>query len=213
MRAAQRLTEEAIETRKGIVLDVQDRPRIEPESRGLTGCAVEMEMMVRGLLPTDIPEICSWVRSPHELASISSRNGHGLTEPILQEWVEYSKAEIVIARAADNLAAAFCVLSTTESKDLPQDMIEVCHFVVSQRFRYAWTASRLIDQARAEGQALGAARVAGRILPTNRPMRAVLAFKGCEEFEQRPRWAAPGFRWYWAPTGSARLPRTNRLRY
>jgi GNAT superfamily N-acetyltransferase len=162
---------------------------------------------VRSFDTRDTKEICSWIRTTEELELVSSDKGTCLTPEILTRWIEVAESTTVITSSQTHVLLGFCTLSRLESPGLHSEFVETCHLIVNPIARYGWIASRLMDEAREVAAELGATATVGRVVPRNRPILAVLGFKGWREFIIRPEWSACNFRWFWAPSGEQALPR------
>ena len=147
-------------------------------------------------MDTDIPVICSWVRTRQVLQLVSGDAADFLTPALLSGWLARAQIAIVVADEVANQPAGFCTLSCLEVPHLPASYVEICHLIVAPEFRHLFIGSRLVRAAKSLAHDFGYRFVCCRVTPTNKWALALARAQGFQEFTNIKDWLPHGFRWF-----------------
>jgi len=126
--------------------------------------APRFPMQVRPFCEADIREICSWVLTPHQLRMISGDVAGGLSGEILLRWARSSIDAATLC--VDGQAVGFCTLSDREFS-YPKGHLEVCHLVITPRYRRKYLGTTLLNNMRILAGIRGYSYLHGRVVREN----------------------------------------------
>ena len=173
----------------------KDRESLEIcEEKHLVSNTQTLPVLIRPLEYDDESPICSWVQTSKDLTMISGDTADCLNPEILQRWCADSIVPIVLQ--CWNKPFAFCTLSTKEY-NLPNEYVEVCHFVTAPNQRRKYFATVLLNYLRLITAQYGYKKMVGRIERDNSPALKFAEYVRWSEIKNRSNIFDPKFRWYY----------------
>ncbi len=151
---------------------------------------------IRSYYEQDSTYICNWVRSRHLLSLISGDNSCSLVPSILRQWIDYAYLTFVYTQIEHDIPIAFCSLSNIESKHIPHDSFEICHFIVDPHRQSMGIGTELLNHVIKIALGEGFRKIYWRVNPYNK-----IAIKWCGppfsvEINQLDTWMDNSCRWF-----------------
>ena len=157
------LIKQSTKRKKGVLADVEEH------AAQRTVISSLLPVTIEAVREGDRSIICSWVTNSDALRMISSDQGETLEEDLLQKWCAQSLEAITIRY--NSRPVGFCTLSRSE-QSLPENHVELCHFVIAPEYRRRYFGTVLLHYMRLLAGHRGFKALHGRVVPGNNAGRS-----------------------------------------